>query len=214
VNGLDVLKRIREVGLETPVIFLTEYADPVFEETALLVGAVDFVNKSRGFSILHRRVRLVLNGSKYASGQKIPFEAAGPGEKPSDKSGLWFDTTMGRVHWRGARVRLSASEVKVVSHLIENTDKFIGHREIYDLIRGHGFLAGTGPDGYRANVRAFLKRVRQKFRDVNPEFDEIENYPGLGYRWSGEVTVVDVDDADPDPAPCCPEPFEAPCAPG
>jgi len=41
-----------------------------------------------------------------------------------------------------------------------------------------------GEIGYRANVRAFIKRIRQKFRDVDPEFTQIENYPGFGYRWS------------------------------
>ena len=38
--------------------------------------------------------------------------------------------------------------------------------------------------GYRANVRAFIKRIRQKFRDVDTAFTQIENYPGFGYRWN------------------------------
>ncbi len=50
-------------------------------------------------------------------------------------------------------------------------------------MRGEGFIAGIGEEGYRANVRAFIKRIRQKFRDVDGEFDSIENYPGFGYRW-------------------------------
>jgi two-component system response regulator ChvI len=32
-------------------------------------------------------------------------------------------------------------------------------------------------------VRTFIKRIRQKFREIDPEFDQIENYPGFGYRW-------------------------------
>ncbi len=39
--------------------------------------------------------------------------------------------------------------------------------------------------GFRANVRAFIKRIRQKFRDVDPDFARIRNYPGFGYRWGG-----------------------------
>ena len=49
--------------------------------------------------------------------------------------------------------------------------------------RRRGFVAGSGPDGYRANVRTFMKRIRQKFRELDEDFDEIENYPGFGYRW-------------------------------
>jgi len=46
-----------------------------------------------------------------------------------------------------------------------------------------GFRAGSGEDGYRANVRALVKRVRQKFRAIDSDFTALENYPGFGYRW-------------------------------
>ena len=59
----------------------------------------------------------------------------------------------------------------------------ISYRDIYDLVHGKGFVAGYGPAGYRANVRAFIKRIRQKFRAVDGTFDLIDNYPGFGYRW-------------------------------
>ncbi len=44
-------------------------------------------------------------------------------------------------------------------------------------------LIPFGSDGFRANVRSFIKRIRKKFRDADPEFEEIDNYPGFGYRW-------------------------------
>ena len=60
----------------------------------------------------------------------------------------------------------------------------MSYREIYDLVHGEGFVAGAGEDGYRANVRTFIKRIRQKFRDLDDTFDRIENYPSYGYRWA------------------------------
>jgi len=50
-------------------------------------------------------------------------------------------------------------------------------------VHGEGFVAGDGEIGFRTNVRAFIKRIRQKFRDVDPQFSQIKNYPGFGYRW-------------------------------
>ena len=61
-------------------------------------------------------------------------------------------------------------------------------REIYDAVRGKDFVAGQGPNGYRGNVRALIKRVRKKFRAVDDGLDPIENYPGYGYRWAVEET--------------------------
>jgi len=59
----------------------------------------------------------------------------------------------------------------------------VSYRELYDLVHGKDFLAGSGTDGYRANVRTFIKRIRKKLREVDTEFEHIHNYAGFGYRW-------------------------------
>ena len=46
-----------------------------------------------------------------------------------------------------------------------------------------GFISGSGEQGYHANVRAAIKRIRNKFHECDPTFVEIENYAGFGYRW-------------------------------
>ena len=51
-------------------------------------------------------------------------------------------------------------------------------------LEGEGFAAGNGEVGFRVNVRSFIKRIRQKFRDADDGFVQIENYPGFGYRWT------------------------------
>jgi two-component system response regulator ChvI len=66
----------------------------------------------------------------------------------------------------------------------------VRYRDLYDLVHGEGFVAGYGEDGYRTNVRTFIKRVRKKFRDIDDQFDAIENYPGFGYRWKDDALVT------------------------
>jgi len=60
LNGIEVLSRLCALRPELPVIFLTVLGEQVFEEAALLGDAVDFVEKSRGFTILERRIRIIL----------------------------------------------------------------------------------------------------------------------------------------------------------
>jgi two-component system response regulator ChvI len=60
----------------------------------------------------------------------------------------------------------------------------VTYRQIYDVVRGKDFAAGYGSEGFRANVRSFIKRIRKKFREADPDFEGIDNYPGFGYRWS------------------------------
>lgn len=92
-----------------------------------------------------------------------------------------------RAFWKARRVDLSLAEFRVVRRLVIAKGLDVSHREIYDVIKGEGFVSGSGEGGYRANVRAAIKRIRQKFRDVDPAFAAIRSYHGFGYRWDGTV---------------------------
>lgn len=186
LDGITVLRSLRDAGIDVPVIFLTVLSDQIYEEAALSGGAIDFVEKSRSLPILLRRMRLILDGRKGAArsepaaaqAEDRAEDATGPGVP-----GLHIDLRAGAVDWRGHPMELTVTEIKIVAALAGQSGQNLTYREIYDLVRGSGFVAGYGIVGYRSNVRAFIKRIRQKFKAVDPDFDEIENYPGYGYRW-------------------------------
>jgi two-component system response regulator ChvI len=181
MNGIEVLRLMRERNHQVPVIFLTVLSDQIFEEAALQGGAVDFVDKSRSFSILLKRIDLILHGPKLSGETK---QQGTPAATDSVRRGdLELRPKIGRAFWKGRQVDLSLTEFKIVQLLSGRAGEDVGYREIYDVVHGERFAAGYGPEGYRTNVRTFVKRVRQKFRDIDQGFEEIENYPGFGYRW-------------------------------
>jgi two-component system, OmpR family, response regulator ChvI len=178
LTGLEVLRRMRRTGITIPVIFLTVLSDDFYEEAALAGGAVDFIDKSRRLPILLKRLQLIAEGVR-------PALDSEPRRGVSMRFGrleLRFDVN--RALWACQTVDLTLTEFKIVTLLAEKTEQDVGYREIYDLVHGKDFIAGHGSEGYRANVRTFIKRIRKKFRDVDPDFDHIENYPGFGYRWT------------------------------
>src|SRR3546814_17436769 len=87
-------------------------------------------------------------------------------------------------------VDLTLTEFAIVLFLVSQQGGDVSYRQIYDIVRGKDFVAGYGPDGYRANVRSFIKRIRKKFRDVDDNFDGIENYPVFGYRRRDQSCTV------------------------
>ena len=180
LTGLDVLRHIRAAGTTIPVIFLTALSDDIYEEAALESGAVDFIDKSRRLPILLKRLQLIAEGGRPASEPE-------PGRASTLQLGrlaLRFDIS--RAVWAGRTVDLTLTEFKILTLLAEKAGQDVGYREIYDLVHGKNFIAGHGSEGYRANVRTFIKRIRKKFRDVDSGFDHIENYAGFGYRWTAE----------------------------
>jgi two-component system response regulator ChvI len=180
MDGLEVLRRLRRADIQVPIVFLTVLSDEVYEEAALAGGAVDFVEKSRSLSILLRRIQLITDGAKPVVRRE---GAAVDSTNPLSVGGLEMRKDIRRAYWKGGQVSLTLTEFAIVQLLAEAPGKDVSYREIYDLVHGRGFIAGYGTEGFRANVRTFIKRIRQKFRELDDDFAEIENYPGFGYRW-------------------------------
>jgi two-component system response regulator ChvI len=177
MNGLEVLKNLRAAQCEVPVVFLTALGEQVYEEAALKFGAVDFIEKSRRLPIILQRLRLITMGNKALATQlEDPPQSLILGD-------LELDTGIKRAKWCGEAIDLTLSEFFIVHYLVSNRGRDVTYRQIYDLVRGRDFVAGEGDEGYRANVRAFIKRIRKKFRLADSGFEGIENYPGYGYRW-------------------------------
>ena len=177
LDGPGVLQGLREAGVETPVVMLTSLGDQVYEEAALAFGAVDFVEKDRSTGILVRR--LLNAAARQAKGET----ALSQGEGVQSQGRLQLDMAAKRARWGGKEVDLTVTEFDMVAMMARRPGRDVSYRELYDLVHGTGFQSGSGAQGYRSNVRGFIKRIRRKFADCDPEFDAIENYPGFGYRW-------------------------------
>lgn len=180
LTGIEVLRRMREHGIAIPVIFLTALSDDIYEEAALAGGAVDFIDKSRRLPILVKRLQLITDSARPASEP----EPSRPETMTLGRLELRFD--INRAMWGGKVIDLTLTEFRILALLAEKAGQDVGYRDIYDLVHGRNFIAGHGAEGYRANVRTFIKRIRKKFRDRDTSFDHIENYAGFGYRWTAQ----------------------------
>jgi two-component system response regulator ChvI len=183
INGVGLLREIRNAGIETPVIVLSGASGEFEEDVALDFGATDFVDKSRRLSILVKRIRLIADSAGTYDKENAAAEEIVVGE-------LSLRRRSCRALWRGAEVALTLTEFRVVELLAARAGLDQTYREIYDVVHGAGFWAGDGDSGYRVNVRSLIKRIRQKFMSIDPDFQAIENYPGYGYRWRGTEAVA------------------------
>jgi two-component system response regulator ChvI len=179
LTGIDVLRRLRRAGIGIPVIFLTALSDDIYEQAALEGGAVDFIDKSRRLPILLKRLELIAEGRR-------PMRGADASPAVLRHGALELRCDSHRAFWQGTMVDLSLTEFRIIELLATRAGEDVGYREIYDLVHGKDFIAGLGEEGYRANVRTLIKRIRKSFRGVDPDFAQIENYAGFGYRWLSE----------------------------
>lgn len=178
MDGLDLLRCLKAGKFEAPVMFLTSMNQPLFEETAFEHGAIEFVDKTRSLSVILKRLERLIAAPK-------PTQST-TARRGEEIGGLKLDHESKRGFWRGQQVGLSVGEFDVVALLAAKAGTDVSYRQIYDVIQDMGFLGGRGPEGYRANVRAAIKRIRKKFTELDPQFDALKNYPGFGYRWDNQ----------------------------
>jgi two-component system response regulator ChvI len=189
--GIKLLAQLRQHDVNLPVVFLTgkfiagnehdrcllapRDALNACETMAFDQGAVDFIAKSRDRQVLVRRLRSVAERVKPKPKTDLPVqERLACGKLLLESS---------RAYWNQVDVDLTLGEYNIVHLLASKAGSFVTYRSVYDRLRYKGFIAGTGEDGFRANVRSAIKRIRNKFRACDPAFDEIENYTGFGYCW-------------------------------
>jgi len=189
VSGIDLLPRLRRTGIALPVVFLTGRTQPSYEKLAFDRGALDFVDKARGVPILAHRLKLIAESAK-----KKPAEPELVDNFHCGK--LLLKPRVSRAFWDDADVGLTLTEFKIVHLLASNVGNYVTYRAVYDCMHYVGFIAGSGENGYRTNVRSCIKRIRNKFRAIDSSFAEIDNYQSFGYRWGRGEEAQELADTD------------------
>jgi two-component system response regulator ChvI len=174
--GIDLLAKLRRQGVDVPVVLLSGQAQRADECLAFEKGATDVVCKPRGVKVLLGRLESIVKAAK-ASDELQSGKVMVCGR-------LLLRLDVSRAYWNGVDVGLTLGEYNIIHLLVSNVGRYVTYRAVYDRLHYKGFLAGNGAEGYRANVRSAIKRIRNKFRDVDPAFHMIENYTSFGYCWS------------------------------
>jgi two-component system response regulator ChvI len=171
VSSIELMDKLQRQTAGVPIVLLAGEASPAREDVALDKGAIDV---SRSSEVLARRLKDVA-------------KAFGRTDRPQGGGmvcgKLLLRPDIGRAYWKDADLGLTLGEYNIVYLLASNVGRYVTYRAIYDRLHYEGFIAGSGTDGFRANVRSAIKRIRNKFRSLAPTFDEIENYNSFGYCW-------------------------------
>jgi two-component system, OmpR family, response regulator ChvI len=188
MSSINLLGKLQRQAAAVPVVLLTGAASPAREGLALDKRPIDVIGKSRGSEVLAGRLKSVVKafgpmdqpragGCMAEAGQVVALAQTMICGK------LLLRPDVSRACWNDADLGLTLGEYDIVHLLASNVGHYVTYRAIYDRLHYEGFIAGSGTDGYRGNVRSVIKRIRNKFRSLDPTFDEIENYSGFGYCW-------------------------------
>ena len=177
MDGMELLQRLRESS-DLPVIFLTSKDEEQDEAAGLALGADDYITKPFSQRLLLARIRAILRraGPPVAG---AAGEAAGGAEGPIIERGrLAMDPARHRVTWDGEPVSLTVTEFLILEALAARPGVIKSRNQLMDAAYPDDVFVDD------RTVDSHIKRLRRKFRSVDPEFGAIETLYGAGYSYS------------------------------
>ena len=172
LDGLELLRRLREKS-SLPVIFLTSKDDELDEALGLALGADDYIAKPFSQRLLIARIRAILRRVEIT--RAAPTDA--PIADPIIRGRLEMDPARHRVHWDGKNVALTVTEFMILEALAFRPDVVKSRNQLMDVAYQDDVYVDD------RTIDSHIKRLRRKFRQVDPEFDAIETLYGAGYRF-------------------------------
>ncbi|WP_394779900.1 response regulator transcription factor [Undibacterium sp.] len=76
--------------------------------------------------------------------------------------------------WRGQRINLPLTAQRILAALFASRGQVVSYEDLYQVVK-----SGQNRD----NIRKHVSTIRDAFREIDPDFECIENVPMRGFRW-------------------------------
>ena len=170
MDGMELLAKLREYS-SMPVIFLTSKDDELDEMLGLRMGADDYIKKPFSQKLLIERIRALLRRSSIDRGNKID-------EDLIIRGNLILDNSRHQCTWKGEPVDLTVTEFLLIGSLASRPGFVKNRDQLMDAAYGENIYVDD------RTIDSHIKRLRKKFKSVDPGFSNIETLYGVGYRYS------------------------------
>ena len=175
LDGMELLRRVREFS-SLPVIFLTSKDDELDEALGLAMGADDYISKPFSQRLLIARIRAILRRQELERGEAV---ASDTDAEPAriERGRLVMDPARHKVRWSDRDVSLTVTEFLILEALAQRPGVVKSRNQLLDVAYNDDIYVDD------RTIDSHIKRIRRKFRAVDPEFDSIETLYGVGYRF-------------------------------
>lgn len=167
LNGLELLKRVREIHATIPVIFLSSKNEDADQLIGFSVGADDYVGKPFTKQLLIFRIKSVLR--RHAPVDKQPHRRLVAGD-------LTIDPERHLVNWRDNQLSLTVTECMILISLAERPGTVKKRAQLMDACYGGNVFVSD------RTIDSHVRNIRSKIRHVDPVAEPITTVHGLGYK--------------------------------
>ena len=173
MDGMELLAKLRDKSA-IPVIFLTSKDDEIDEMVGLRMGADDYIKKPFSQKLLIERIKALLRR------RQLDAEDTESEKKKNIlvRGHLIMDRSRHQCTWKGDPLNLTVTEFLLLMSLANRPGHVKSRDQLIDLAYGEHIYVDD------RTIDSHVKRLRKKFRFVDPSFSQIETLYGVGYRYS------------------------------
>lgn len=167
-GGFTLCKFLRSRSDTIPIIFLTALNSDIDRVSGMRLGATDYMLKdTTTLDYLPVRVKALLDWLEIIKKPRLEESdiVCGP---------LTLNEDNNEVSWNGVPIKLTLTELWILQSLIKKPGNLKSHTQLKQAAQTE-----VEDNTIVANVR----RIRGKFKEIDPEFDCIKTEYGMGYRW-------------------------------
>lgn len=161
LSGTDILKRMREKNIQTPIIMLSALSEVETKVGHLDKGADDYLAKPFKTAELLARIKAVVRRPKTIDLSTITY------------SDLTLDKTNASLNGK----QLTAKESEIITEFLNNPGKLISKEHLLAKIWGEDCV---GDDNY---IETYISRIRKILKEVKSRA-KIVTIRNLGYKLS------------------------------
>jgi len=169
MSGIELLKRVRDRGIQTPALFLTAHDALSDKAAGFEAGADDYLAKPFNPRELEYRVEALLRRGGSAPPPDVDGERIEVGD-------LVIDKRRHEVIRNGSRVDLTPLEFQILELLASEPGRAWSRNALLDRVWS------TDYEGYQRNIDPHINRLRKKLETdpKNPRY--VLTVRGVGYK--------------------------------
>jgi two-component system OmpR family response regulator len=168
ISGFGVTKKIRGMGIETPILFLTARDDTEDKVTGLTVGGDDYVTKPFSLDEIMARISAIMRRTS-KEGQDSSIISVGELSINEDAHEVTVGSNV---------VDLSPTEYQLLRYLATNPNRVLTKAQILDHVWEYDF------NGEMGIVESYVSYLRKKLDPISQE-PLIITKRGVGYMLKG-----------------------------
>ena len=166
LSGTEILKRLREKNIQTPVIMLSALSEVETKVGHLDKGADDYLAKPFKTAELIARIKAIVRRPQTIDLTKLTY------------GDLTFDKTNVTLNGR----QLTAKEADILTEFIKNPEKLISKEHLLAKVWGEDNICD---DNY---IETYISRIRKLLKNLHSH-TKIVTVRSLGYKLIGKSNV-------------------------